>query len=48
VAGPVEIEWSIDALADLDRFAVFLHEQFPALAARVADELIDKTEQPPT
>jgi len=40
VAGPVEIEWSIDALADLDRFAVFLHGQFPDLAARVASELI--------
>ena len=23
---PVEIEWSLDALADLDRFAAFLHE----------------------
>ena len=26
VAGPVEIEWSLDAVADLDRFAAFLHE----------------------
>jgi plasmid stabilization system protein ParE len=40
VAGPVEIEWSLDALADLDRFATFLHEQFPDLAARVANELV--------
>jgi plasmid stabilization system protein ParE len=40
VAGPIEIEWSLDALADLDRFATFLHEQFPELAARVASELV--------
>ena len=31
VAGPIEIEWSLDALADLDRFAAFLHRQFPEL-----------------
>ena len=40
VAGPVEIEWSLDALADLDRFAAFLHERFPDLAVRVASELV--------
>ena len=40
VAGTVEIEWSLDALADLDRFAAFLHGQFPELAPRVASELI--------
>ena len=40
MAGTVDIEWSLDALADLDRFATFLHEQFPDLAARVAHELI--------
>jgi plasmid stabilization system protein ParE len=44
VAGPVEIEWSIDALADLDRFAAFLHEQFPELAARVATALIARAD----
>lgn len=47
VAGPVEpveIEWSVDALADLDRFAAFLHDQFPELAARVASELIARTD----
>ncbi|MDP3718946.1 MAG: type II toxin-antitoxin system RelE/ParE family toxin [Acidobacteriota bacterium] len=44
MAGPVEIEWSLDALADLDRFAVFLHEKFPELAARVAGELITRTD----
>ena len=40
VAGPVELERSLDALGDLDQFATFLHEQFPDLAARVATELI--------
>jgi len=44
VAGPVEIEWSLDALADLDRFAAFLHGQFPELAARVASELIGRAD----
>jgi plasmid stabilization system protein ParE len=43
VAGPVDIEWSVDALADVDRFATFLHDQFPELAARIAGELITRT-----
>ena len=44
VAGSVEIEWSLDALSDLDRFAAFLHAGFPDLAARVASELVMRTE----
>jgi plasmid stabilization system protein ParE len=40
VAGPIDIEWSLDALSDLDRFATFLHDHFPDLAVRVAEELI--------
>jgi plasmid stabilization system protein ParE len=44
VAGQVEIEWSSDALADLDRFAAFLHERFPDLAARVGREIIARAD----
>lgn len=40
MAEPVEVEWSVDALADLDRFAAFLHSQVPELAGRVASELV--------
>lgn len=44
MAGPVEIEWSLDALADLDRFAAFLHERFPDLAALVGREIVARTD----
>ena len=44
VAGPVEIEWPQDAIADLDRFAAFLHERFPNLTARIARELVESTD----
>jgi hypothetical protein len=37
VAGSIDLDWSDDALADLDRFAAFLQEQSPELAAIVAD-----------
>jgi plasmid stabilization system protein ParE len=40
----MKVEWSADALADLDRFAIFLHDKFPALAARVRQEIIAKTQ----
>lgn len=43
MAEPVVVEWSVDALADLDRFAAFLHSQFPELAGRVARELVART-----
>ena len=36
----MKIEWSDDALADLDRFATFLRETYPTLAERVARELV--------
>jgi|RhiMethySRZTD1v2_1073278.scaffolds.fasta_scaffold00460_9 hypothetical protein len=35
----MRIEWSASALADLDRFARFLHERYPGLAAAVAREI---------
>jgi hypothetical protein len=38
----MKIEWSASALADLDRFAVFLHKHHPSLAAIVAREIIAK------
>lgn len=44
VAGPVDLDWSEDALADLDRFAAFLHQQSPDLAAAVADEIIARAQ----
>jgi len=40
----VTLEWSAAALADLDRFAIFLHERHPELAAIVASEIRAKAE----
>jgi plasmid stabilization system protein ParE len=44
MAGPVDVEWSLGSLADLDRFATFLHHQHPDLAGRDAPELIGRAE----
>ena len=44
MAGPVDLQWSDDALADLDRFADFLHAHSPDLAAVVADAIVAKTQ----
>jgi toxin ParE1/3/4 len=38
------VEWSEDALADLNRFALFLQDKYPSLAQRVASELIAKAQ----
>jgi len=38
----MKLEWSDEALADLDRFAGFLDREHPSLAAIVATEIIDK------
>jgi plasmid stabilization system protein ParE len=40
----MKVEWSAEALVDLDRFASFLHERHPRLAKIVAREIIDKTQ----
>lgn len=37
------LEWSVAALADLDRFAAFLHDTHPHLAKIVAAEIQAKT-----
>ena len=39
----MRLEWSELALADLDRFAEFLHQKFPHLAARVAIAIVEET-----
>jgi plasmid stabilization system protein ParE len=44
VAWPVRLEWSAAALADLDRFAAFLHDRHPQLAKIVAAEIKAKAE----
>ena len=42
--GSIDLEWSDDALADLDRFAAFLHDQSLELAAIVAQEIIARAQ----
>jgi plasmid stabilization system protein ParE len=44
VASSIDLEWSADALADLDRFAAFLHDESPELATIVAQEIITRAE----
>ena len=44
MAGSIELQWSVDALADLNRFGAFLHEQSPELAAIVADAIVARTQ----
>jgi plasmid stabilization system protein ParE len=38
----MKLEWSAIALADLNRFAAFLHERHPRLAQVIAAEIKDK------
>jgi plasmid stabilization system protein ParE len=44
VAGSVDLQWSDDALADLNRFGAFLHEQSPDLAGAVAEAIVKRTQ----
>lgn len=39
----MKLEWSADALADLNRFAEFLREKYPDLAPVVAQAIVAKT-----
>ena len=38
------VDWSDAALADLERFAEFLHREHPSLAAKVAAEIVSKVQ----
>jgi plasmid stabilization system protein ParE len=40
----MRLEWSDEALADLERFVEFLDREYPSLAATVASETISKTQ----
>jgi len=44
MASPLTVEWSTDALRDLDRFALFLRQHHPSLATIVAREIALKTQ----
>lgn len=44
VARPIDLHWSDDALADLNRFAAFLQEQSPELSVIVAEAIIARTQ----
>ncbi len=39
----MKLEWSAAALADLDRFAEFLHDRHPRLSQTVAAKILAKT-----
>ena len=42
MAGSIRLEWSATALADLDRFVIFLRDRYPHLAQIIAAEIKDK------
>ncbi len=39
----MKLEWSTEALADLDRFAAYLNEHYPTLAGQVAEAIVAKS-----
>jgi len=40
----MNVEWSDDAVADLDRFAAFLNRKYPSLSDVVAEAIIEKAQ----
>lgn len=40
----MKLEWSDEALADLDRFVEFLNREHPSLASIVAGEIVSKVQ----
>ena len=40
----MKVEWTKRALADLDRFAIFLQDKFPSLASKLGSEILIKAE----
>jgi plasmid stabilization system protein ParE len=41
----MKVEWSAAAIADLDRFANFLENRFPAMAQMVGREIVGKVDR---
>ena len=39
----MKVEWSAEALEDLNRFAEFLNDHYPSLAPIVAEEIVNKS-----
>lgn len=44
MARTIAVEWSADALRDLDRFAAFLHQNHPSLAGIVGREIVRQSQ----
>ena len=44
MAEPIDLEWSQDALDDLERFSAFLQQHYPDLAQTVAREIVAKAQ----
>jgi len=44
LAALIRLEWSVRALADLERFALFLRERHPQMAGIVGSEIQKKAE----